>query len=42
MKKVFTMNTNKTQKLIKEYIKNTYSKKLETQEEMGKFLDTYD
>jgi hypothetical protein len=33
-------NTNKIQKLIREYFVNLYSSKLENLEEMDKFLDT--
>jgi hypothetical protein len=36
-----TANTNKIQRLIREYIENLYSSKLEDPDEMDKFLDAY-
>jgi hypothetical protein len=36
-----TTNTNKIQRIIKEYFENLYSSNLENQDEMTKFLDTY-
>jgi hypothetical protein len=36
-----TMNTNETQKIIREYFENLYSRKLENLEELDKFLDSY-
>jgi glutamyl-tRNA reductase len=35
-------NTKEIQKIISDYFENLYSNKLETLEEMDKFLDTYD
>jgi glutamyl-tRNA reductase len=37
-----TTNTTEIQGLIKDYLENLYSNKLEYLEEMDKFLDTYD
>jgi RNA-binding protein YlmH len=34
-------NTNKIQKIIREYFENLYSSKLENLDEMDKFLDAY-
>jgi hypothetical protein len=36
------IDTNETQKIIKEYFEKLYSSKLENVKEMEKFLDTYD
>jgi hypothetical protein len=36
-----TTDTNEIKKIIREYFKNLYSNKLENQEEMDKFFDTY-
>jgi hypothetical protein len=36
-----TTNTNEIQKIIREYLENLYSRKLENLDEMYKFLDTY-
>jgi hypothetical protein len=36
-----TTNTNKIQRIIREYFENLYSSKLEILDEMDKFLDTY-
>jgi hypothetical protein len=33
---------NEIQRIVKEYFEKSYSNKLENQEEMDKFLDTYD
>jgi hypothetical protein len=35
-------NTKEIQGIIRDYFENVYSNKLETLEEMNKFLDTYD
>jgi RNA-binding protein YlmH len=37
-----TTNTNEIQGIIKEYFKNLYTNKLESLDEMDKFLDLYD
>jgi chorismate mutase len=37
-----TTNTKKIQGIIRDYLKNLYSNKLENLEEMDRFLDTYD
>jgi hypothetical protein len=37
-----TINTKEIQEIIKEYVENLYSNKLENLEEMDKYLDTYD
>jgi vesicle coat complex subunit len=37
-----TTNTQEIQGIIREYIENLYSNKVENLEEMDKFLDTYD
>jgi RNA-binding protein YlmH len=34
-------NTNKIQKIIREYFENLYSSKLENLDEMDKFLDVF-
>jgi hypothetical protein len=36
-----TTNTNKIQRIIREYFENLYSSKLENLDEMDKFLDAY-
>jgi hypothetical protein len=36
------MDTTETQKLITEYFENLYFRKLESLEEINKFLETYD
>jgi hypothetical protein len=35
-------NSNEIPRIIREYFKNLYSRKLENLEEMDKFLDTFD
>jgi hypothetical protein len=37
-----TTNTKIIQEIIRDYFENLYSNKLENQEEMDKFSDTYD
>jgi hypothetical protein len=37
-----TTNTNKIWQIIREYLKNLYSSKMENLEEIGKFLDAHD
>jgi hypothetical protein len=37
-----TTNTIEIQEIIKDYFENVYSNKIESLEEMNKFLDTYD
>jgi hypothetical protein len=37
-----TMNTTKTQKIIRDYFESLNSNKFENLEEMDRFLDTYD
>jgi hypothetical protein len=37
-----TTNTKEIQGIIRDYIENLYTNKLENFEEMDKFLDTYD
>jgi hypothetical protein len=37
-----TTDTTENQRIISEYFKNLYSKKLESLEEMDTFLDIYD
>jgi hypothetical protein len=36
-----TTNTNKIQRIIREYFENLYSSKLDNLDEMDKFLDAY-
>jgi hypothetical protein len=36
-----TSNTNEIQRIIREYFENLYSSKLESLDEMDKFLDAY-
>jgi hypothetical protein len=36
-----TTNTNKIDRIIREYFENFYSSQLENLDEMDKFLDTY-
>jgi RNA-binding protein YlmH len=36
-----TTNTNKIQRIIREYFENLYSSKLENLDKMDKFLDAY-
>jgi CRISPR/Cas system type I-B associated protein Csh2 (Cas7 group RAMP superfamily) len=36
-----TTNTNKIQRIIREYFENLYSSKLENQDEMDTFLEVY-
>jgi hypothetical protein len=40
-KRDITTNTNEIQRIIREYLENLYSSKLENLDEMDKFLDTY-
>jgi hypothetical protein len=42
MKKQEITNTREIQGIIRDYIENLYSNKLENLEEMDKFLDKYD
>jgi hypothetical protein len=42
VKRKITTNTTEIQGIIRDYIENLYSNKLENLEEMDKFLDTYD
>jgi hypothetical protein len=37
-----TTNTMEVQEIIRDYVKNLYSKKFENLKEMDRFLDTYD
>jgi hypothetical protein len=37
-----TTNTNRIQKIIREYFENLYSSKVENLEELDEFLDVYD
>jgi hypothetical protein len=41
-KREITTNTKEIQGIIRDYFENLYSNKLETLEEMDKFLDAYD
>jgi hypothetical protein len=40
-KEAITTNTNKIQRIIREYFNNLYPSKLENLDEMDKFIDAY-